>query len=105
MEVLEVKSNKEITENKIKVSGAEAVIRCLLEENVKTIFGYPGGAIMPIYDALYDFEDQIQHILQGMSKVPFMQQKVWPESADSRELYLLLRVLVLQILSLVLGMH
>jgi acetolactate synthase I/II/III large subunit len=63
MEVLEVKSNKEISENKIKVSGAEAVIRCLLEENVKTIFGYPGGAIMPIYDALYDFEDQIQHIL------------------------------------------
>ena len=60
---MEVKSNKEITENKIKVSGAEAVIRCLLEENVKTIFGYPGGAIMPIYDALYDFEDQIQHIL------------------------------------------
>ncbi len=63
MEVLEVKSNKEISENNIKVSGAEAVIRCLLEENVKTIFGYPGGAIMPIYDALYDFEDQIQHIL------------------------------------------
>lgn len=63
MEVLEVKSNKEISENNIKVSGAEAVIRCLLEEDVKTIFGYPGGAIMPIYDALYDFEDQIQHIL------------------------------------------
>lgn len=60
---MEVKSNKEISENNIKVSGAEAVIRCLLEENVKTIFGYPGGAIMPIYDALYDFEDQIQHIL------------------------------------------
>lgn len=63
MEVLEVKSNKVITDQKIKISGAEAVIRCLLEENVKTIFGYPGGAIMPIYDALYDFEDQITHIL------------------------------------------
>lgn len=46
-----------------EVTGAEAVIRCLLEEGVKTIFGYPGGAIMPIYDALYDFEDQITHIL------------------------------------------
>lgn len=63
MEVLQVKSNKEITDQKIKITGAEAVIRCLLEEGVKTIFGYPGGAIMPIYDALYDFEDQITHIL------------------------------------------
>jgi acetolactate synthase-1/2/3 large subunit len=63
MEVIQAKSNNWVTEQKIKISGAEAVIRCLLEENVKTIFGYPGGAIMPIYDALYDFEDQIQHIL------------------------------------------
>jgi len=63
MEVLEVKSNKEISENKIKVSGAEAVIRCLLEENVKTVFGYPGGAIMPIYDALYDYNEKLKHIL------------------------------------------
>ncbi len=46
-----------------KISGAEAVIRCLLEEGVNTIFGYPGGAIMPIYDALYNFENQITHIL------------------------------------------
>ncbi|MBK9733736.1 MAG: biosynthetic-type acetolactate synthase large subunit [Saprospiraceae bacterium] len=63
MEVAQVKSNKEVTEQKIKITGAEAVIRCLLEEGVKTIFGYPGGAIMPIYNALYDFEDQITHIL------------------------------------------
>lgn len=63
MEVLEVKSNKVITDQKIKISGAEAVIRCLIEENVKTIFGYPGGAIMPIYDALFHFEDQVTHIL------------------------------------------
>ncbi|MDP5169199.1 MAG: biosynthetic-type acetolactate synthase large subunit [Bacteroidia bacterium] len=45
------------------VSGSEAVILSLLEENVDTIFGYPGGAIMPVYDALYDFQDQIRHIL------------------------------------------
>lgn len=63
MEVMEVKSNQEITDQKIMVSGAEVVIRCLIEEGVKTIFGYPGGAIMPVYDALYDFEDQITHIL------------------------------------------
>lgn len=48
---------------KTKIRGAEAVIRSLLAENVSTLFGYPGGAIMPIYDALYDFRDQINHIL------------------------------------------
>ena len=63
MEVLEVKTNAEITSQKIKISGAEVVIRCLLEEGVKTIYGYPGGAIMPIYDALFHFEDQVTHIL------------------------------------------
>jgi len=46
-----------------KISGAEAVIHCLLAEGVNTIFGYPGGAIMPFYDALLDFEDEIRHIL------------------------------------------
>ena len=46
-----------------KISGSEAVIRCLLEEGVDTIFGYPGGAIMPVYDALYHYMDRIRHIL------------------------------------------
>ena len=45
------------------ISGAEAVIRCLLEENVDLIYGYPGGAIMPIYDELYKFQDKLQHVL------------------------------------------
>jgi len=45
------------------ITGAEAVIRSLIAEGVETIFGYPGGAIMPIYDALYDFQDQVHHIL------------------------------------------
>ncbi|KAA2242035.1 biosynthetic-type acetolactate synthase large subunit [Chitinophaga agrisoli] len=47
----------------LNVTGAEAVIRSLIAEGVETIFGYPGGAIMPIYDALYDFQDQVHHIL------------------------------------------
>lgn len=47
----------------LKVSGSEAVILSLLEEGVKVIFGYPGGAIMPIYDALYDYDKKITHIL------------------------------------------
>ena len=45
------------------ISCAEAVIRSLLAEDVSTIFGYPGGAIMPIYDALYDFKEDVNHIL------------------------------------------
>ena len=45
------------------VSGSVAVLDALLNENVKTIFGYPGGAIMPIYDALYDYNDRLEHIL------------------------------------------
>ncbi len=46
-----------------RMTGAEALIRCLLAENVHTIFGYPGGAIMPIYDALYQYKDEVNHIL------------------------------------------
>ncbi len=49
--------------NTTKITGAQAVMRSLVAENVTTIFGYPGGAIMPIYDALYDYEDTLNHIL------------------------------------------
>jgi acetolactate synthase I/II/III large subunit len=45
------------------LSGSEAVMKAFLEEGVETIFGYPGGAIMPIYDALYDYTDRMEHIL------------------------------------------
>jgi acetolactate synthase I/II/III large subunit len=48
---------------KVRVKGAEAVMKCLVAEGIHTIFGYPGGAIMPIYDALYDYQDRIRHIL------------------------------------------
>ncbi|MCS7004996.1 MAG: biosynthetic-type acetolactate synthase large subunit [Cytophagales bacterium] len=48
---------------KENITGAEAVVLSLLAEGVDTIFGYPGGAIMPVYDALYDYRDQINHIL------------------------------------------
>lgn len=46
-----------------RITGSEAVILSLLEEGVDTIFGYPGGAIMPIYDALYDYDQQVTHVL------------------------------------------
>ncbi len=45
------------------MTGAEAVIQSLMHEGVDTLFGYPGGAIMPVYDALYDFRDEMHHVL------------------------------------------
>ena len=59
-QVLPTSETKRATE---EISGAEAVIRCLLEENVDLLYGYPGGAIMPIYDELYKFQEKLQHIL------------------------------------------
>ena len=47
----------------MKISGSEAIIKCLLEENVDLIYGYPGGAIMPFYDSLYNYQDKINHVL------------------------------------------
>src|SRR5688572_24855946 len=46
-----------------KISGSELLLRCLVEEGVTTLFGYPGGAIMPVYDALYHYADKLEHIL------------------------------------------
>jgi len=59
-EQLQAPKNEQI---KISTSGSLAVIDALLSEKVDTIFGYPGGAIMPIYDALYDYMKQLHHIL------------------------------------------
>src|SRR5512144_2524786 len=46
-----------------EINGSAAVLEAFLEEGVDTIFGYPGGAIMPIYDSLYDYRDKIHHSL------------------------------------------
>ncbi len=51
------------TPEQVVLNGSHAVIRSLLAEGVETIFGYPGGAIMPVYDAIYDYQDKISHIL------------------------------------------
>ena len=47
----------------MKITGAEAVIKSLIEENVDLIYGYPGGAIMPIYDSLYHYQEKVKHVL------------------------------------------
>lgn len=46
-----------------ELSGSRIILEAFLQEGVKTVFGYPGGAIIPIYDALYDYKDQLEHIL------------------------------------------
>lgn len=48
---------------KEKITGAEALMRSLVDEQVTTLFGYPGGSIMPVFDALYDYTDRLHHIL------------------------------------------
>ena len=65
MNTLELKGNKEPDEQKtpVEISGSQAVLDAMISEGVDTIFGYPGGAIMPIYDALYDYNDRLKHIL------------------------------------------
>lgn len=45
------------------LSGSQIILECLLEQDVDTVFGYPGGAVLNIYDALYDYSDKITHIL------------------------------------------
>lgn len=61
---LDIMNEKKETKTVAKrVTGAEAVILSLIEHGVDTIFGYPGGAIMPIYDALFHYQDRINHIL------------------------------------------
>lgn len=62
-DILTEKEEQPAMESATPISGSEAVIRSLIEEGVETIFGYPGGAIMPVYDALYHFQEKIHHIL------------------------------------------
>lgn len=63
MEVKTASFGEVTTKEVTTVSGAEAVIKCLLEEGVDTIYGYPGGAIMPVYDELFKYQDKIHHVL------------------------------------------
>lgn len=63
METLELIKEETAKPKVENISGSEAVLKALLAEGVETIFGYPGGAIMPIYDALFDYDDKLKHIL------------------------------------------
>ena len=64
METVEIIKEKKTSEPKTNnVTGSVALLEILIAEKVDTVFGYPGGAIMPIYDALYDYKEKINHIL------------------------------------------
>ena len=63
METLKAQKKDSKSQKSIRISGAEAIIHCLLAEGVDLIYGYPGGAIMPVYDELYKFQDRLTHIL------------------------------------------
>ena len=65
MKIMEVQTidKKQKAKKTEFVSGAEAVVKILLQEQIDVVFGYPGGAIMPVYDALYDEQDRIHHVL------------------------------------------
>ena len=47
------------------IKGADILLQALIDEGVDTIFGYPGGQIMPVYDRLYDYGDRLRHHLYG----------------------------------------
>ncbi|MCW5909617.1 MAG: biosynthetic-type acetolactate synthase large subunit [Cyclobacteriaceae bacterium] len=63
MDVLLTKTEEKKTAIKQTISGSETLLRCLVAEKVQHIFGYPGGAIMPVYDALYSYADKLTHLL------------------------------------------
>ncbi len=63
METLELKEQTITAPATQSISGSKAVLEAFIAEGVDTIFGYPGGAIMPIYDALYDYHDRLKHVL------------------------------------------
>ncbi|MEL0645455.1 biosynthetic-type acetolactate synthase large subunit [Olleya sp. Ti.3.14] len=63
MDTKTIKKETNTTQTTERISGSEAVIRCLLAEGVDILYGYPGGAIMPVYDELYKYQDKIHHVL------------------------------------------
>ena len=63
METVKDKQTETSSKSTVTITGAEAIIHCLLAEDVDLVYGYPGGAIMPVYDEFYKFQDKLTHIL------------------------------------------
>ena len=66
----------------MQLTGAQIVIECLKEQGVDTVFGYPGGAILNVYDELYKHSDEIRHVLLPMSRELPMQQTDMQEQPE-----------------------
>ena len=76
METLTAIQKQYLEQPKERISGSEAIVRCLLAEGVDVLYGYPGGAIMPVYDELYKYEDKINHVLTRHEQCALMPLKV-----------------------------
>ena len=63
MDTETIKKQALVDLNTERISGSEAVVKCLLAEGVDVLYGYPGGAIMPVYDELFKYQDKIHHVL------------------------------------------
>lgn len=63
METQTINQTQTVEKKTERISGSEAIVRCLIEEGVDIIYGYPGGAIMPVYDELYKYQNKIHHVL------------------------------------------
>ncbi len=63
MDTKTAKRTQNVANKTERITGSEAIIRCLIEEGVDILYGYPGGAIMPVYDELYKFRNEIHHVL------------------------------------------
>lgn len=63
MKTQTLNTTEKVTNKTERITGSEAIIRCLIEEGVDILYGYPGGAIMPVYDELFKYQDKIHHVL------------------------------------------
>lgn len=74
----------------MKLTGAQIIMECLLEQHVDTVFGYPGGAVLNIYDALYEYSDRINHLYRSMNKVLRCRRRLCSVPAE-KQVFVLLR--------------
>ena len=63
MKTQTLNNTEEVINKTERITGSEAIIKCLIAEGVDILYGYPGGAIMPVYDELYKYRDKIHHVL------------------------------------------
>ena len=63
METMTKEKQKVKEKKSVKMTGAKAIVECLIAEGVNLVYGYPGGTIMPVYDEFYKYQDQLHHVL------------------------------------------